>query len=82
MMTMLVRTDPDEPGYKGLSMLLAEKPRGHGCVPFPGQRSHRRRDRGARLSRHEGNTRLGLRRLRGSGVEICLAVSRVKASSS
>ncbi|TNE40442.1 MAG: acyl-CoA dehydrogenase [Alphaproteobacteria bacterium] len=25
-MTMLVRTNPDEPGYKGLSMFLAEKP--------------------------------------------------------
>ena len=27
-MTLLVRTDPNQPGYKGLSMLLAEKPRG------------------------------------------------------
>ena len=28
LMTLLVRTNPDEKGYKGLSMLLAEKPRG------------------------------------------------------
>jgi (2S)-methylsuccinyl-CoA dehydrogenase len=35
MMTLLVRTDPDEPGYKGLSMFLAEKPRGSDADPFP-----------------------------------------------
>lgn len=35
MMTLLVRTNPDEPGYKGLSMLLAEKPRGTDEDPFP-----------------------------------------------
>ena len=34
-MTLLVRTNPDEPGYKGLSMLLAEKPRGSDENPFP-----------------------------------------------
>ena len=34
-MTMLVRTNPDEPGYKGLSILLAEKPRGTDENPFP-----------------------------------------------
>ncbi len=34
-MTLLVRTNPDEPGYKGLSMLLAEKPRGNDADPFP-----------------------------------------------
>ena len=34
-MTLLVRTNPDEPGYKGLSMLLAEKPRGTDAEPFP-----------------------------------------------
>lgn len=34
-MTMLVRTDPDQPGYKGLSILLGEKPRGTGEEPFP-----------------------------------------------
>lgn len=34
-MTLLVRTNPDEPGYKGLSMLLAEKPRGSDADPFP-----------------------------------------------
>ena len=35
LMTLLVRTNPDEPGYKGLSMLLAEKPRGSDDDPFP-----------------------------------------------
>jgi (2S)-methylsuccinyl-CoA dehydrogenase len=34
-MTLLVRTDATEPGYKGLSMLLAEKPRGSDATPFP-----------------------------------------------
>ena len=34
-MTLLVRTNPNEPGYKGLSMLLAEKPRGSDADPFP-----------------------------------------------
>ena len=34
-MTLLVRTNPDEPGYKGLSMFLAEKPRGTDENPFP-----------------------------------------------
>ena len=34
-MTLLVRTDPKQPGYKGLSMLLAEKPRGTDADPFP-----------------------------------------------
>lgn len=33
-MTLLCRTN-DEPGYKGLSMLLAEKPRGQDNDPFP-----------------------------------------------
>ena len=35
MMTVLARTDPDEPGYKGLSMFIAEKPRGSDEEPFP-----------------------------------------------
>jgi (2S)-methylsuccinyl-CoA dehydrogenase len=34
-MTMLVRTNPDEPGYRGLSILLGEKPRGTDEDPFP-----------------------------------------------
>ncbi len=35
LMTLLVRTNPQEPGYRGLSMLLAEKPRGTDEEPFP-----------------------------------------------
>jgi (2S)-methylsuccinyl-CoA dehydrogenase len=34
-MTLLARTDPSEPGYRGLSMFLAEKPRGTEAEPFP-----------------------------------------------
>ena len=36
-MTLLVRTDPGAGGYRGLSMLLAEKPRGSDDNPFPAQ---------------------------------------------
>src|SRR5579871_673837 len=34
-MTLLVRTKPDVKGYRGLSMFLAEKPRGTASHPFP-----------------------------------------------
>ncbi|MCA1939943.1 MAG: acyl-CoA/acyl-ACP dehydrogenase [Caenispirillum bisanense] len=37
LMTLLTRTNPDEKGYKGLSMLLAEKPRGTDTDPFPAE---------------------------------------------
>jgi (2S)-methylsuccinyl-CoA dehydrogenase len=37
LMTLLVRTDPAADGYRGLSMLLAEKPRGTDADPFPAQ---------------------------------------------
>ena len=35
LMTLLVRTDPQSTDYRGLSMLLAEKPRGSEADPFP-----------------------------------------------
>ncbi len=35
LMTLLVRTNPDEPGHRGLTMLLAEKQRGTDEEPFP-----------------------------------------------
>ncbi len=35
LMTVLTRTNPAEPGYRGLSMFLAEKPRGTDEIPFP-----------------------------------------------
>ena len=34
-MTLLVRTDPNTKDYRGLSMFLAEKPRGTDAQPFP-----------------------------------------------
>jgi (2S)-methylsuccinyl-CoA dehydrogenase len=34
LMTILARTDPSEPGHRGLSVFLAEKPRGSDAVPF------------------------------------------------
>jgi (2S)-methylsuccinyl-CoA dehydrogenase len=37
LMTLLVRTNPKDPGYQGLSMLLAEKPRGTDENPFPAE---------------------------------------------
>ncbi len=37
LMTLLVRTDPASKDYRGLSMLLAEKPRGTEADPFPAQ---------------------------------------------
>jgi (2S)-methylsuccinyl-CoA dehydrogenase len=35
LMTLLVRTDPDSRDHRGLSMFLAEKPRGTAADPFP-----------------------------------------------
>jgi (2S)-methylsuccinyl-CoA dehydrogenase len=35
LMTVLARTDPNEKGYRGLSMFLAPKPRGTDADPFP-----------------------------------------------
>ncbi len=35
LMTLMARTNPDEEGYRGLSMFLAEKPRGTIYDPFP-----------------------------------------------
>ncbi|MFT3727441.1 MAG: acyl-CoA dehydrogenase family protein [Terricaulis sp.] len=36
-MTLLVRTDPESKDHRGLSMLLAPKPRGEGEAPFPAE---------------------------------------------
>jgi len=36
-MTLLARTDPDTSNYSGLSMFLAEKPRGDDANPFPAE---------------------------------------------
>ncbi|MDA7948520.1 MAG: acyl-CoA dehydrogenase family protein [Hyphomicrobiaceae bacterium] len=35
LMTVMARTNPDEKGYRGLSMFLIEKPRGDDANPFP-----------------------------------------------
>ncbi len=37
LMTVLARTDPNEKGYRGLSMFLAPKPRGTDDDPFPAE---------------------------------------------
>ena len=37
LMTVLARTDPNEKGYRGLSMFLAPKPRGTDGDPFPAE---------------------------------------------
>ncbi|MEM7766860.1 MAG: acyl-CoA dehydrogenase family protein [Pseudomonadota bacterium] len=37
MMTLLARTDPDTNNFSGLSMFLAEKPRGDDDTPFPAE---------------------------------------------
>jgi (2S)-methylsuccinyl-CoA dehydrogenase len=37
LMTVLARTNANESGYKGLSMFLAEKPRGTDANPFPAE---------------------------------------------
>ena len=37
MMTLLARSNPEQRGYRGLSMFLAEKPRGTVEEPFPAQ---------------------------------------------
>ncbi len=37
LMTLLARTDPSEKGHRGLSMFLAEKPRGTDNEPFPAE---------------------------------------------
>ena len=37
LMTLLARTNPNESGYRGLSMFLAEKPRGSDSDPFPAE---------------------------------------------
>ncbi len=35
LMTVMARTNPDEKGYRGLSMFVVEKPRGDDADPFP-----------------------------------------------
>jgi (2S)-methylsuccinyl-CoA dehydrogenase len=37
LMTLMVRTDAQAAGYRGLSMMLAEKPRGSDADPFPAE---------------------------------------------
>ena len=63
-----------------IDVLGAEAAR-HRRQSFPGRRHDRRRDRGARLSRHEGVRHL-LRRLRRSRRQSAWAGSRARASSS
>ena len=80
LMTLLVRTDSSTKDYRGLSMFLAEKPRGTESDPFPARWHVGRRDQSARLSRHEG-IRNRLRRLRSAGRTIFSAAKKARASS-
>ena len=80
LMTLLVRTNPNEKGYRGLSMFLAEKPRGDRRRPVSRQGHVGRRNRGARLSRHEG-IRDRLRRLPRCRPTRCSAARKARASS-
>ena len=80
-MTLLARTDPDEPGYTGLSMFLAEKPRGNDADPFPapGMSGGEIEVLGYRgMKEYE----IALRRLSRSRRKTCSAASRARASSS
>lgn len=52
LMTMLVRTDPDQPGYK-LIHAVGGKAARHRCRSLPRQWHDRRRNRSSGLSRHE-----------------------------
>ena len=54
MMTLLARTNPDEPGYRGLSMFIAEKPRGTDDEPFPAAGMSGGEIPGVGIPRHEG----------------------------
>ena len=68
-MTLLARTDPETTDYRGpVDVPRREDPRRRTRIPSPTDGMTRRRDRGARLSRHEG-IRARLRRLQGQGRE-------------
>ncbi len=65
-MTLLVRTDPNTADYRGLSMFLAEKPRGTAGDPFPAHGMSGGEIGVLGYRGHEG-VRDRFRRLRGSG---------------
>ena len=67
-MTLLVRTNPNAPGYKGLVDVPRAEAARHGRQAVSGEGHERRRDPRARLSRHEG-IRDRLRRVRGAARE-------------
>ena len=66
LMTLLVRTNPTRPATRACRCCWPRSRAARDDDPFPRQGHARRRDRGARLSRHEGVRDL-LRRLRGAG---------------
>ncbi len=81
LMTLLVRTDPAQAGYRGLSMLLAEKPRGTDADPFPapgmsGSEIHVLGYRG--MKEYE----IGFDGFDGAGGQPARRASRARASSS
>ena len=80
LMTLLVRTNPNAPGYKGLSMLLAPKPRGTDGNPFPakGMTGGEIEVLGYRgMKEYE----IGFDGVRSALTQICWAAKRGRASS-
>jgi (2S)-methylsuccinyl-CoA dehydrogenase len=81
LMTLLVRTDPNEPATSGLSMFLAEKPRGtdaQNSFPAPGMTGSEIKVLGYRgMKEYE----LGFDGFE-SRRRTCWAASRARASSS
>ena len=81
LMTLLARTNPERARLQGPVDVPGREAARHGRRPVSRQGHVGRRDRGARLSRHEG-IRDRLRRLRAFRPTACSAASRARASSS
>ena len=81
LMTLLVAHQSGREGLQGPFDAAGREAARHRRRPVPGDGHDGRRDRGARLSRHEG-IRDRLRRLRGARPRNCSAASRARASSS
>ena len=80
-MTLLLRTDPDAPGYRGLSMLLVEKPRGDRRRPLPGSPACRGGEIEVLGYRGMKEYEIAFDGFRRPGAKACSAASRARASS-